>query len=146
MTFETSAQEECYRRVTDWLERVRYRIEADPDEPVLTVRAGSSVVRLRVYPWGKADATIRIRAQVVIGAPLDPELTEFLLRENARLQFGGFGLDGDGDIVFEHSLVGSTCDVDEILSALAAVSMAADAYDNRIVERWGGRRAIDLDD
>lgn len=143
MTFDAPSQQATYERVRQWLEQVRYQIELRADEPVILVRAGSSLVALHIAPWGRNDAAIRIRALVVRGARLEPALTEFLLRENARLELGAFGLDGD-DIVFEHSLVGSSCDLDELVAALAAVSQAADVYDNQIVAKWGGRRALDF--
>lgn len=146
MDFESPAQRALYEKTLKWLRGVSYRVERDPLRPRLQVRAGSSVVRLDFRPWGQDDATLRIRALVVRGVEPDLELATWLLRENAQLLFGGFGIDERGDIVFEHSLVGSTCDLDELIAALAAVSMAADEYDNRIVERWGGQRAVDAID
>lgn len=144
MTFEAPSQQATYQRVKRWLQQVNYKIEVRPEEPVILVRAGSSLVAVEVAPWGRGDSTIRIRALVVRGAKLDLDLAEFLLRENSRLEFGAFGLHGESDIVFEHSLVGSTCDLDELVATLAAVSQAADVYDNQIVARWGGHRALDF--
>jgi len=53
------------------------------------------------------------------------------------------GIDENGDIVFEHTIVGSTCDKKELESSVAAVLEVSDDYDDKIVERWGGKRALD---
>jgi hypothetical protein len=57
--------------------------------------------------------------------------------------FGAFGLDVNGDIIFEHSIVGSTCDKKELESSVRAVLEIADKYDDKIVAEWGGMRALD---
>ncbi|MBI2300694.1 MAG: YbjN domain-containing protein [Armatimonadetes bacterium] len=145
MTFESSAQEACYKRVKDWLAGVRYRVEEDPERPVLRVKAGSSLVELAVKPWGDGDGAIRLRAKVVLNPVIDLDLALFLLRESTAQPMGGFGLDREGSIVFEHALLASGCGLEELIEALAMVSQVADRYDNLIVERWGGRRAVDLE-
>jgi len=71
------------------------------------------------------------------------ELAVFLLRENENMRFGGFSLGDDGTIFFNHNVVADTIDKDEFKSAILAVVTTADAYDERIVERWGGQRAQD---
>ena len=67
----------------------------------------------------------------------------FLLRENDRMTFGAFGIDQDGDVFFEHTIVGSTCDKPELKTSVSSVVLIADEYDDLIVEKWGGERAID---
>jgi hypothetical protein len=59
------------------------------------------------------------------------------------MRFGAFGVDKDGDIIFEHTIVGSTIDKEELKSSVKAVLSVADHYDDDIVSRWGGKRALD---
>ncbi|KPK81226.1 MAG: hypothetical protein AMS25_07415 [Gemmatimonas sp. SM23_52] len=144
MEFETQAQKECYEKVLPWVtELFGGSVLRKADVPVLGVMHGSAFAQIGVFPWGDADAIITTRAYVVTGADLTLELMRFLLQENAGMRFGAFGLDDDGDIIFEHSIVGSTCDQKELESSVIHVARAADDYDDQIVARWGGERALD---
>jgi T3SS (YopN, CesT) and YbjN peptide-binding chaperone 1 len=144
MEFETKAQEECYEKVAPWVKELfGGSVLRKPDAPVLGVMQGSAFAQVGVFPWGADDAMITTRSYVVSGAELTSELLLFLLHENAGMRFGAFGVDDDGDIMFEHSIVGSTCDQKELESSVIAVARTADAYDDQIVDRWGGERALD---
>jgi hypothetical protein len=104
---------------------------------------GSALVEVFVFPWGTDEAIINTRSYVVTGTELTPDLMRFLLRENSNMRFGAFGIDDNGDVLFEHTIVGSTCDKIELESSVNAVLEIADDYDDKIVERWGGMRALD---
>jgi hypothetical protein len=104
---------------------------------------GSAVVQVYVMQWGDKDAAINVRSYVVTGAERRPEMLEFLLRQNYDMRFGAFSLDHDGDVVFEHTIVGSSCDKAELKASVMAVLTTADKYDEQIVSRWGGKRAMD---
>jgi hypothetical protein len=144
MEFETEAQRECYERIAPWVKDLfGGSVLRKPDRPVLGVMQGSAFAQVGVFPWGPNDAIITTRSYVVTGIRLTAELMHFLLTENAAMNFGGFGIDEDGDIIFEYSIVGSTCDQKELESAVVAVARTADDYDDKIVDRWGGERALD---
>lgn len=144
MEFETQAQRACYEQVAPWVtELFGGSLLRKPDRPVLGVLQGSAFAQIGVFPWGDNDAIITTRSYVVSGAELTPELMRFLLYENGGMRFGAFGVDDEGDIIFEHSIVGSTCDRRELETSVTAVILAADDYDDKIVERWGGQRALD---
>jgi hypothetical protein len=113
------------------------------DAPVMFVMMGSAVAQVAVMPWGDDDATITTRAYVVTGAELTPDLMLYLLQKNEKMRFGAFGVDEDGDILFEHTIVGSSCDKNELKVSVLAVLRTADEYDDEIVARWGGERALD---
>jgi hypothetical protein len=113
------------------------------DFPGYYLTMGSAIVQVFVLPWGDSDAIVNVRSWVVTGAERTQEMLEFLLRENFEMRFGAFGLDKDGDVVFEHTIAGSTCDKQELKASVLAVAGVADTYDDKIVSRWGGRRATD---
>jgi len=69
---------------------------------------------------------------------------QFLLRKNAEMHFGAFGLLFDNTIIFQHSLAGKNIDDNELLTAVNAVAIIADHYDDEIVEIAGGRRSKDM--
>jgi len=144
MEFKTQAQEEIYKRVRPHVEQVfGEMVDVRADAPAFVVKMGSTLAQILVIPWGEDDAVVCVRAYVAYGPDLAPDLLHFLLRENAGMRFGAFGIDDDGDVFFEHSIVGSTCDKEEIKSSALAVATTADRYDEQIVERWGGLRQED---
>jgi len=67
---------------------------------------------------------------VVTAIELTPELSYYLLRENNGIYFGRFAYDAEDDIVFEHSLVGETCDRLDLNHSVATVIRIADSYDD----------------
>ncbi|MGF1492665.1 MAG: CYTH domain-containing protein [Microcoleaceae cyanobacterium] len=145
LKFENKVQQECYEKVTKWMDKLfgDYPWEA-LDGPGFGLFMGSAWVEVQVYPWGKKEAVINARSKVVSGAEITPELMMFLLQENAGLLFGAFSIDQNGDILFEHTIVGSTCDREELDASVKAVLSTADEYDDRIIEKWGGKRALDV--
>ncbi len=144
MDFQTETQRQCFEKVAPWVKEIfGGSVLRKPDQPILGVMHGSAFAQIGVFPWGTDDAIITTRAYVVTGAEMSQDLLRFLLKENAGMHFGAFGIDDEGDIIFEHSIVGSTCDQRELEASVIAVARTADDYDDRIVERWGGERALD---
>jgi hypothetical protein len=144
-TFKTEAQKSCYEKIFPWLQGIWSDVVIDMEAPHPTayITAGSACVLVEVLPWGDDDAVVNTRSYVVTNVDLSPELMHYLLRENDRLLFGAFGIDADGDIFLNHAIVGSECDRPELEASVQAVLSLADEYDDAIVSRWGGQRAVD---
>ena len=104
---------------------------------------GSAVAQVSIEPFGEDDSLICTRAYVASGVERTYELYEFLLQENHRAMIGGFGLDPRGNVFYQHSILGNTCDEPELRSSVLAVVLLADKYDDEVVQRWGGKRAVD---
>ncbi|MDJ0703343.1 MAG: YbjN domain-containing protein [Leptolyngbyaceae cyanobacterium MO_188.B28] len=144
MEFQTLAQQDCYEKITPWIDDLfSGSVVIFDDEPLFIINLGSAVASTKVIPWGDDEALITTRSYVVTDIEITPDLTYFLLRENNGIYFGRFALDPENDIVFEHSLVGSSCDRVELKHSVMTVVRLADTYDDQIVERWGGKRALD---
>ncbi|HEY9837947.1 MAG TPA: YbjN domain-containing protein [Vampirovibrionales bacterium] len=144
MQFQTPAQEACYHKVALWMQELFGKFPcARQDIPGLGLFMGSALVEVLILPWGEEDSVINTRAYVVTGTELTADLMRFLLEQNSNMIFGAFGIDAKGDILFEHSIVGSTCDKKELESSVNAVLEVSDEYDDQLVERWGGKRALD---
>lgn len=144
MQFETEAHEACYRKVAGMMREIFGEMAmARDDVPAFGVSMNSALAQIAVTPWGKDDACISTRAWVVTGAEMTPDLMQFLLRANNGVRFGAFGTDDEDDIFFEHAIVGSSCDKNELKASVLAVMFTADEYDDQITARWGGQRALD---
>ncbi len=144
MNFQTEAQRNCYEQVAGWMRASFGKFPcARQDFPGLGLFMNSALVEVLVYPWEDDDATINVRSYVVTGANLSEDLLRFLLQENTDMRFGAFGVDNDGNILFEYTTLGSACSQKELETAVKAVLSVADDYDDAIVEKWGGQRALD---
>lgn len=144
MEFTTPAQEQCYARIGPWIaELFGDSATARAEEPIWDIRVGSSVTELGIFPWKQDESIISARAAVVRNVHFQPDLLQYLLRQNSVMRFGAFGIESDNEIYFLHSIVGSTCDKPELAASVRSVSSMADHYDDEIMNRWGGQRACD---
>lgn len=144
MEFETEAQKACYEKVAGYMTSIfGEQVYADPGAPLLWVRYGSAHARVDIWPWGTEDSVIAVRSWVVTGVEMSQDLAVYLLQQNNNMRFGAFGLDRSNNIFFHHSIVGSTCDKQELRTSVMAVLLTADDSDDEIVKRWGGLRAVD---
>lgn len=140
----TELIEQTYKKITTVLDEKNVEYISF-DNGAITLSFGSTQVMVVVREFTEDDTVIECMANVVTGANITPELMRFLLRKNAELHFGSFGLLFDDTIVFSHALNGAHMDSNELLTALHAVSVIADHYDDEIVAMAGGHRAADLD-
>lgn len=144
MNFHTDAQQACYEKVAGYIRTLFGEMAvAREDVPAFWIRHGSALAQVSVFPWSDDDATIGVRSWVVTDVEITPDLALHLLRQNDNMRFGAFGVDDDDDIFFEHTIVGATCDKEELRASVLAVLATADEVDDQIVQRWGGQRAID---
>jgi hypothetical protein len=143
MDFQNSVQKKHYTKVLGWMRPLFGDIPWEKlDEPGFGLFMGSAWVELRILPW-KDDTVVNVRSTVVSDVTLTVDLLNYLLRENHEMLFGAFSISRTGDILFEHTIVGSTIDKKELESSVLAVLEIADKYDDEIVTRWGGKRALD---
>lgn len=123
--------------------------EAYPDyltfgEGQFTLTHGSTQIMIIIRPFTNEETCIEVLANVVSDGNITPELMKFLLRKNAELHFGGFGLLFDDTIIFQHSIAGTNVDKNELITSINAVSIIADYYDDELALMSNGKRSIDL--
>jgi hypothetical protein len=109
-----------------------------------TISRGSTQVILIVRAFTNDDTSIECMANVVFGAKITEDLMKFLLRKNAELHFGAFGVLFDDTVTFSHSISGANLDENELINTLNSVATIADYYDDIIVSVNGGSRAQDF--
>ena len=144
MTFANETQQVVYGRVRAFIEDLFGELAVYRDDaPAFAVAAGSAVAHVHVLPWTDEGAIVTTRAFVVSGATLNDDLMRWMLERNAEALWGAFGVDEDGEIVIDHSINGPTCDKEDLRASVLGVIFSADRYDDEIVARWGGERALD---
>lgn len=131
------------RAVVAAILKERFPQTIDFDDSSYALSYGSSSVGVVVRRFTETDSMVEIMAQVVSGAAITPELLHWLLRKNAELHFGAFGLLFDDTIIYTYSLPGSKLDASELEAAVTSVAVIADHYDDEIVKMAGGKRVSD---
>ncbi|MSP61033.1 MAG: hypothetical protein EXR72_11945 [Myxococcales bacterium] len=118
------------------------------EDRLYVVKQGSAYVMISVIP-GKKEADkplVRVYAQVVSGVRPEASLFKQLLTLNAKMRFGAFAYIPEGMLVmFVHSMLGGDhMDEKELHATVTDIALIADAYDDRIVARYGGQRMQDV--
>jgi hypothetical protein len=116
------------------------------DDSLYVIKQGSAYVMINVVPWGENKAMVRCASQLVKGIDVDGPLAKQLLELNAHLRFGAFAWDpGEHTVLFAHTILGgTTLDPEELMATLRDVALVADEYDDKLVQKYGGQRMIDL--
>jgi hypothetical protein len=147
VTFANETQQAVYGRVRSFIEDLFGELAVyREDAPAFAIAAGSAVAHVHVLPWTDQGAIVTTRAFVVSGVTLTEDLMRWMLERNAEALWGAFGVDEDGEIVIDHSINGPTCDKEDLRASVLGVIFSADRYDDEIVARWGGERALDRKD
>lgn len=116
------------------------------DDSLYVIKQGSAYVMINIVPWGKDRAMVRCTAQLVKGINVDAKLAMQLLELNGMLRFGSFAYNpAEETVLFIHTILGgATLDPDELLATLRDVALVADDYDDKLVDKYGGQRMLDL--
>jgi hypothetical protein len=116
------------------------------DDSLYVIKQGSAYVMITIIPWGKDRAMVRCTAQLVKGIDVDGGLAKQLLELNSFLRFGAFAYDAQEEtVLFVHTMLGgTTLDPAELMATLRDVALIADEYDDKLVEKYGGQRMLDL--
>ncbi len=125
-------------------EKAPVSVDRDGD---FSVPVGSTRVFVRVLPHPNDEATLlHIAAPVLSGVPLTPELYEYVALHTDQLIFGHLALnveDNGGFLLVSHMLLGDYLDGDELLYGVFGVAASADALDDDLQKRFGGKRFAD---
>jgi hypothetical protein len=116
------------------------------DSKLYIVKQGSTFVMINLVPLDGERAQVRCVAQLVKGVNITPELALEMLSLNARLRFGAFAYEPNGQLILIiHSILGGeTLDPAELITTLSDVALLADEYDDRIIAKYGGQTMRDL--
>ncbi|NUN65687.1 YbjN domain-containing protein [Pseudanabaena biceps] len=144
MNFQTEAQKDCYHKVAEWLPNICDRLSKPVEaSPIFSLQFGSATVLVEIRAFRELESVIYIWSYVATEVAISDDLLLFLLKQNDDFRFGGFSMADDGDIRFHATLLGASCQENELKLALHEVLETADIFDDQIVKTWGGRRAAD---
>lgn len=142
--FASESHRTTYERVASFAQELfGDSLSLDSRRPVLFVQHGSTVTAITVNPIEIHSSVIDVYCLLVREIRLTPELMVWLLSTNYRARLGSLSLDGDGDVVLKHSVVGDTITMDELQIVLRVFVGFADELDDQIVDTFGGYTARD---
>jgi hypothetical protein len=127
------------RKLERYLEELYDGFEVDSDGDFV-ITSGSVPVWIRPMELFWRRTGVHIWSITNVGVRVDDELTRFIATENRELLFGVLHLSEDRPLVaLGHTLLGEFLNRKELETVVAAVAETADAYDDRIKARFGGR-------
>ncbi|NJO01923.1 MAG: YbjN domain-containing protein [Bacteroidia bacterium] len=98
-----------------------------------TFTFGTITVTVQVLPWHSEDVLVKVYSYLGDEEmELSQEMKDELLRLNATIPFGGFGVTFEGQPMFSYSLAGANLDMNEFQAAVQMVAKTADEYDELV--------------
>lgn len=90
---------------------------------------GTISVNIRVIGWHQEDVLVEVYSYLAENVAITSDTAEELLRLNASMHFGCFGITFDRAVVYTYSLAGANLDFNEFMAAVQTVATVADSYD-----------------
>lgn len=147
MKFKTEAHKQVYEKVRDYLYSLFGEVNIKHTGDTFALQQGSTFVHLRTLAIGEKQAGVEVFSYVVIDVEVTEALMRYLLTQNLRLMFGGFGLAlddaGKAAVVLTHTILGDHMDRVEFFASVSAIARVADDLDDQIVAKFGGKTALD---
>jgi uncharacterized protein YjfI (DUF2170 family) len=98
-------------------------------DDMYTFSFGTVSVNIVVIPWHSEDVLVEVFSYLVDEVTLTNDLLEDMLRLNATIPFGSFGLSMENSVKFSYALAGKNLDLNEFSAAVQNVAAIADQYD-----------------
>ncbi len=92
---------------------------------------GSISVNIEVKYWHSEDVMVDVFAYIADDMNLSSEDLDELMRLNATMAFGKFGLSLEDSLKFSYALAGKNLDMNEFSAAIQNVAAVADQYDEQ---------------
>ncbi|MCS6796088.1 MAG: YbjN domain-containing protein [Raineya sp.] len=116
-------------KVEKYIQELFHDYEVAKVEDTYSCTFGTISVNIRVIGWHTEDVLVEVYAYVAENVNLTQEMAEELLRLNASVHFGSFGVTFDKAVVYSYSLAGANLDLNEFIAAVQTVATVADSYD-----------------
>jgi Putative bacterial sensory transduction regulator len=121
------------QKVEQYMKELFHDYEIVKIDDFYTFTFGSITVTVQVLPWHSEDVLLKVYSYV---GDEDTEITadmaDELLRLNATIPFGSFGITFEKQAVFTYSLAGANLDMNEFQAAVQMVAKTADDFDEYV--------------
>lgn len=116
-------------KIEKYIQELFHEYEVAKVENTYSFAFGTINVNIRVIGWHAEDVLVEVYSYLAEEVNLSPEMAEELLRLNASMHFGSFGITFDRAITYSYSLAGANLDFNEFMAAVQTVATVADSYD-----------------
>lgn len=124
------------KKVEQYMNELFHDYEIVKIDDFYTFTFGSVSVTVQVLPWHSEDVLVKVYSYLGDeDSSLSQEMKDELLRMNANISFGGFGVTFEDQPIFSYSLAGANLDMNEFQAAVQMVAKTADEFDELIKEQ-----------
>jgi uncharacterized protein YjfI (DUF2170 family) len=116
-------------KIDSYLHQLFHDDEIIHIDDMYTFSFGTVSVNIVVIPWHTDDVLVEVFSYLADEVNLDQEMLEEMLRLNATIPFGSFGLSMENSVKFSYALAGKNMDLNEFSAAVQNVAAIADQYD-----------------
>ncbi len=121
------------KKVEKYMNVLFHEYEVVKIDDFYTFTSGTITVTVQVMPWHSEDVLVKVYSYIGDEQKeITPEVREELLRQNASLPLGSFGITFDGQAIFQYSLAGANLDLNEFEAAVQMVAKTADELDEYV--------------
>jgi uncharacterized protein YjfI (DUF2170 family) len=116
-------------KVEEYLKELFHDYEVAKADDIYSFPFGTVSVNIRIIGWHSEDVLVEVYSYLAENINVTAEMAEELLRLNASMHFGSFGLTFDRAVIYSYSLAGANLDFNEFMAAVQTVATVADSYD-----------------
>lgn len=118
-----------HAKIEQYIKELFHDYEVAKVEDTYSFAFGTVNVNIRVIGWHAEDVLVEVYSYLAEDVSLTSEMAEELLRLNASMHFGSFGVTFDRAVLYSYSLAGANLDLNEFTAAVQTVATVADSYD-----------------
>lgn len=120
-----------YAKIEKYVNELFHEDEYLKIDDLYSFSFGTVSVNIIVRPWHAEDVLVDVFCYLAEDVELSAEQMEEMLRMNATIPFGSFGLSMENSIKFSYTLAGKNMDLNEFSAAVQNIAAIADQYDEQ---------------
>lgn len=120
-----------YTKIEGYIKELFHDDEYLKIDDLYSFSFGTVSVNIIVRPWHAEDVLVDVFCYIAEDVNLNQDQLEELLRMNATIPFGSFGLSMENSIKFSYTLAGKNMDLNEFSAAVQNIAAIADQYDEQ---------------
>lgn len=122
---------ETYAKIDGYINELFHADEIIKIDDLYSFSFGTVAVNILVRPWHEGDVLVDVFSYLAEDVDLSKEQLDELLRLNATIPFGSFGLSMENSVKFSYTLAGKNMDMNEFSAAVQNIAAIADQYDEQ---------------
>jgi len=120
-----------YAKIDGYMSEMFHEDEIIKIDDLYSFSFGTITVNIIVRPWHSDDVLVDVFSYITEEGEIDADHLEELLRMNATIPFGSFGLSMENAVKFSYTLAGKNMDLNEFSAAVQNIAAIADQYDEQ---------------